>query len=310
MAVPSRSSGFNSLCSLLDQPPVVLRRNESSNELYFDELTHANGTNVTRQRRLQTTATPAISAKNRQLQQVAAVVRSCPCSLDLNNPFFCEIKYDVCELTRNGSVLCWKSSVKRFVGNLLPFIMFWIVFLLFMMGITHRGRLARAYLKRVLCRDTVEQQLDRMRRDQPNRVHQLVHDYELRMFRTRQRMEANAAQPGVVAAAASTSDDADSPPLESGLAPGQPYLVLRTKVFTTSKEGTTADVDEDQSCSICLGTLQEGMRIGSLMCHHEFHVDCLKTWLLGKNHCPLCNQQVAELRVNANETPAPADGTP
>jgi hypothetical protein len=305
MSNPSRS-----LCSLLDEQPLVLRRNDSSNELYIDNMTSTNGTNATRQRRLQRTVTPAISLENRQLQQVTAVVRNCPCNLNPKNPLFCEIKYDVCEVSRNGNILCWKSSMKRFVGNLLPFIIFWILFIIFMMGITHRGRLACAYVKRFLCRDTVEQQLDRMRRDQPNRVNQLVHDYEFRMALARQRMEMNAVRPEVSAAAATPSDDAEAPPGQSGLAPGQPYLVLRTKLYTRSKTVTTAEVDEDQTCSICLGILQEGTRIGSLACRHEFHADCLKTWLQRKNHCPLCNEQVGELRLTANETTAPVDHSP
>jgi hypothetical protein len=67
---------------------------------------------------------------------------------------------------------------------------------------------------------------------------------------------------------------------------------LRTKLYHDATSTT-----EEQSCTICLGPLQEGMRVGSLSCHHDFHVDCLKTWLKRKNHCPLCNEQAAESYV-------------
>lgn len=29
-------------------------------------------------------------------------------------------------------------------------------------------------------------------------------------------------------------------------------------------------------------------KLGTLACGHEYHVDCLKKWLLLKNVCPIC----------------------
>jgi Ring finger domain len=308
MANPARSSGFNSLCALAEQPPVLLRRNDSTNELYVDALTPVHSKNATR-RRLQTWTTPAISLENRRLQQVAAVVRFCPCNLDVNNPVFCEVKYDVCEVSKSGDVICWKSSVKRFVGNLFPFVIFWILFIGLMAGITHRGRLARAYIKRLICRVSASEQLNRMLQDQPDRVRYMMRDIQIRTAHTEERrVTTDQADPEVLAATA--SGDANAPTRESGIAPGRLYLVLRTKAYTTSKTGTSGQPDEEQTCSICLGNLQDGMRIGSLSCHHEFHADCLKSWLKRKNHCPLCNERVAELRVASNESTAPVDADP
>eukprot|EP00540_Astrosyne_radiata_P011579 CAMPEP_0116824134 /NCGR_PEP_ID=MMETSP0418-20121206/1229_1 /TAXON_ID=1158023 /ORGANISM="Astrosyne radiata, Strain 13vi08-1A" /LENGTH=208 /DNA_ID=CAMNT_0004452473 /DNA_START=1 /DNA_END=627 /DNA_ORIENTATION=- len=56
--------------------------------------------------------------------------------------------------------------------------------------------------------------------------------------------------------------------------------------------------DEDDeghlTCTICLGPIQEGDRVGELAsCNHVFHVTCLKSWLVRRNQCPLCAQHAA-----------------
>lgn len=51
-----------------------------------------------------------------------------------------------------------------------------------------------------------------------------------------------------------------------------------------------ADEEEVEMCSICLdGLYQENESIARLDCEHEYHVCCIKEWLVqGKNECPLC----------------------
>ncbi|KAL3911319.1 MAG: hypothetical protein SGILL_007323, partial [Bacillariaceae sp.] len=51
---------------------------------------------------------------------------------------------------------------------------------------------------------------------------------------------------------------------------------------------------DEPSCTICFAPLEEGDRIGDLPCNHEFHVDCLKTWVQRKNACPLCNVPIGK----------------
>ena len=296
------------VCSLLDQTPVYLRRNESSNELYIDDVTPVDSKNATR--RLQSWVTPAISLESRRLQQVAAVVRLCQCGLGVNNPVYCELKYDVCEPTRSGDMVCGKAALKGFAGILSPFILFWFIFLAFMVFFTPRGRFALAYIERLVCRVTAADQVTRMLRDRPDRARIMLRDYQIRLNVAEAIRTASEEVREEEVAATGANGDADTPTLESGLAPGQQYLMLRTKVYTTSRTPLTSQLDGEQLCSICLGTLQDGMRIGSLSCNHEFHVDCLKTWLKRKNHCPLCNDRVAELRVSVNETTAPIDADP
>ena len=44
----------------------------------------------------------------------------------------------------------------------------------------------------------------------------------------------------------------------------------------------------DSVCAVCLKEYKENDRIGTLICRHEFHADCIEGWLLCKNACPLC----------------------
>lgn len=64
-----------------------------------------------------------------------------------------------------------------------------------------------------------------------------------------------------------------------------------------------SDVEESlkdgaEMCSICMVPLENGERVGDLDCGHHFHVDCLKTWVLWRNACPLCNSKnIAKTKV-------------
>nr|XP_009771103.1 PREDICTED: RING finger protein 11-like [Nicotiana sylvestris]XP_016432684.1 PREDICTED: RING finger protein 11-like [Nicotiana tabacum] len=49
-----------------------------------------------------------------------------------------------------------------------------------------------------------------------------------------------------------------------------------------------ADDEEPETCAICILEYKNGDIIGKLQCEHEFHLDCIKQWLLKKKVCPLC----------------------
>jgi hypothetical protein len=129
------------------------------------------------------------------------------------------------------------------------------------------------------------------------------------MARRARRSTTEEAEEGRQDSATVENDDMSSVDAKQAMK-GRPHLVLKTKTLSQRTTGTDEEEEDKHACSICLETLQEGMRIGSLTCHHEFHVDCLKTWLKRKNHCPLCNGQIAELRVRENGTTASADAEP
>lgn len=50
------------------------------------------------------------------------------------------------------------------------------------------------------------------------------------------------------------------------------------------------DEDEDVTCTICIGVINDGDKVGVLPCNHLFHSSCLKEWIKRRNVCPLCQE--------------------
>jgi Ring finger domain len=308
MPTPTSRSSFGH-CSLADQPTLVMMRDEFTNILYLKPVDESVNPDLDGKRHLRTTTTSSHPHRDRRQQQVAPLVRLCPCSLELtSSPLYCPIEDDVCGTSRAGVLVCWKSSGKRMIGCFAPFIFVWIPIVFLIMAVTFRGRLARSYVRRIVCRERAEEQLQSMLRDHPDRVHNIIQRYERRMAR-RARRSRTEQEEGQDDSATVEDDDASVDEAKQAMKV-TPHLVLKTKTLSARSSGTEEEDEEEQTCSICLGTLQEGTRIGSLVCHHEFHVDCLKTWLKRKNHCPLCNGQGAELRVTENGSTAALDAEP
>jgi hypothetical protein len=85
-------------------------------------------------------------------------------------------------------------------------------------------------------------------------------------------------------------------------------LALKTRIYDSSKKDSIvnkssvdASVDrvphvheteygDGHTCTICLAPIEDGSRVGALVCTHIFHVECLKGWLKRRNVCPLCMQ--------------------
>lgn len=50
---------------------------------------------------------------------------------------------------------------------------------------------------------------------------------------------------------------------------------------------------ETQTCVICIDTYMKGDKVNGLPnCSHYFHANCINTWLVGSNDCPVCRSQV------------------
>ena len=47
-----------------------------------------------------------------------------------------------------------------------------------------------------------------------------------------------------------------------------------------------------KTCVICLQEYKPREYITSLPCIHFYHTNCIKTWLLSKNECPICKFKV------------------
>ena len=58
-----------------------------------------------------------------------------------------------------------------------------------------------------------------------------------------------------------------------------------------SKYDLDYNENNENICSICLETFRVGDEVTwskDLRCHHCFHSDCLITWLMKKEECPVC----------------------
>ncbi|CAO2835982.1 unnamed protein product [Amaranthus hypochondriacus] len=69
------------------------------------------------------------------------------------------------------------------------------------------------------------------------------------------------------------------------------HLKIRRFKFnapTINLEDLPCTDQNNESCTICLDEYEDDDELGSLKCGHEYHVDCLKKWLLLKNVCPIC----------------------
>lgn len=57
----------------------------------------------------------------------------------------------------------------------------------------------------------------------------------------------------------------------------------------------TSDVVEYDNCPICQNTLEGDTEVHQLECTHQFHSNCLRSWLTERScRCPVCNYDVRE----------------
>lgn len=100
--------------------------------------------------------------------------------------------------------------------------------------------------------------------------------------------------------------------------PTQPELPLDGPQPTPATESDIKTLQEhpyqklgvnDEQCSICLSSLQEGEQTIRLQsCKHVYHANCLKQWLSHGNQCPVCRDPIgtdAHKAHNAQTAPAP-----
>lgn len=63
----------------------------------------------------------------------------------------------------------------------------------------------------------------------------------------------------------------------------------------SSSETTNAyNEEEEECCAICLLEYQEGDKIRVFPCDHEFHKDCIDSWLENSSSCPTCRHSLHE----------------
>ena len=59
----------------------------------------------------------------------------------------------------------------------------------------------------------------------------------------------------------------------------------------------TEPIDNQTNCSICLEDYIIGSNIRLLPCNHVYHKHCIDEWLMIKNECPLCRENIILDRV-------------
>mmetsp|Transcript_39358 Transcript_39358/g.156288 ORF Transcript_39358/g.156288 Transcript_39358/m.156288 type:complete len:119 (-) Transcript_39358:2204-2560(-) len=77
-------------------------------------------------------------------------------------------------------------------------------------------------------------------------------------------------------------------PESSGTPPATREMI--DAVEKRAYDGSTELMTE--SCVICHESYAAGDEILYLPCKHEYHSDCVSTWLLKQNSCPICRRPI------------------
>ncbi|KAK4797268.1 hypothetical protein SAY86_029594 [Trapa natans] len=68
--------------------------------------------------------------------------------------------------------------------------------------------------------------------------------------------------------------------------------ILRMITVRTSQQPSTSQGDQaPDPCIICLNNLNHEPVVRRLNCGHEYHLDCIETWLQQKRECPICRSR-------------------
>lgn len=57
---------------------------------------------------------------------------------------------------------------------------------------------------------------------------------------------------------------------------------------------STKIVKCEEDCAICLDDYSENNKCSELYCGHKFHNNCFREWILEREVCPLCNQELTK----------------
>lgn len=65
----------------------------------------------------------------------------------------------------------------------------------------------------------------------------------------------------------------------------------RDKDITTQSE-VVYEINNNSECSICYNNFDNILPVYKLKCNHEFHTDCINTWMKSSGTCPLCRNNI------------------
>ena len=254
----------------------------------------------------------------------------CIVSSDFSSSYKQEPQYNYCAVASdpNMSVGCYHvNSTVIFVRNAWPVIVLWYGALLLFIIATNTGRNAKHWILNFCNKDRLNRQAQNLLRREVDMRDYILQQQQQQATNNNNNLSSNSPTSLVLktkrfVATKKTSctlkdeiftentmsqtrkDDAKlheedcSDEENKNDSPTTPDAAIhKKKVITTTPEtvdddSSVSDFDEeDVVCTICLGLVKDGDRIGALVCGHTFHVDCLKEWLKRRNACPLCQEQ-------------------
>lgn len=74
-------------------------------------------------------------------------------------------------------------------------------------------------------------------------------------------------------------------------------IIQQLKIRRRSRrQEEVADDDEgfEEICVVCQGEYEDEEMLGALGCGHEYHVDCIRRWLVQRNFCPVCKRKAIQ----------------
>eukprot|EP00588_Corethron_pennatum_P014557 CAMPEP_0194265662 /NCGR_PEP_ID=MMETSP0169-20130528/832_1 /TAXON_ID=218684 /ORGANISM="Corethron pennatum, Strain L29A3" /LENGTH=385 /DNA_ID=CAMNT_0039006177 /DNA_START=88 /DNA_END=1245 /DNA_ORIENTATION=+ len=282
--VSAYSPSVYKTCSLAYSPNVYLSRHPNNTFKIVYDSQYANND-----------ADNPLSSQRPNIPDDLLVARECPC---VPNQYCFNADADACarrpgNAFRDDAAECFRMSIGlTFVRNTWPVLMLWYCALLLFLVATQNGKYVRDYL------------LARCFRRRNNRIVERVVTREMeirarmRSFILRQAravQSANGATPSVPLVLRTRKFDAASMNKNGTKAEGDSVDGTGPRSPTSVAASTLPvghecydDEDGEVTCTICLGAVEDGDRVGELSCGHHFHAECLREWLRRKNMCPLC----------------------
>ena len=224
-------------------------------------------------------------------------VRACRCT-DLE-PVVCPLQFDLCspigvDSSNMTTIGCFSTihSKDEFAGTCLVLSTVWFILLFACLGCTECGRGAIHFLRSKCKPDHSENLADYMLQHRRHRAFLLIHRNI-----TRHRWLVR----NFYGEATGNENSQDAGPRTMSLA-------LKTHIHQNDSAAINAsdnqeEEDFDSQCIICFQQLETGDCVGDLACGHNFHSECLKTWLKQRNTCPLCNAKDVALSCGKPNRP-------